>query len=287
MSFCKIKKKKKTVVKNRAGSLAVKVDYDKHPTVLDPEPNTYYLPDMTWIEIRDHIKNGRDTLLIVVGGYDNNGPYTVLDKHQLIVKHVLNKLAQYVPILIAPLIPFAPSRDLTSNSSPGTLEISQPLFVSLVVEFLKAYQQQKFKTLLLATDHGGNNPVTPGCLKEAVRLFNSMYGYHNTVAYFYEEFYHNETVRDYVRYDLGFDEVNEGIHDEIVFTSQLMALNPIYVRYNQRKKKKKLSINGVDISSIPTISSLGKKIFSYRISLWVPQIKDIICKAKNNTLIKI
>jgi creatinine amidohydrolase/Fe(II)-dependent formamide hydrolase-like protein len=271
----KLEKKKKHKNEGEPGSSAIKVDYNTHPTVIDPMQKQYYMPLMTWIEIRDCIKHGRDSVLIVVGGYDNNGPYTVLDKHQLILKPLLNELAKKVPILIAPIMSFAPLRDSSSNHSPGTFELPIPIFISVIIETLRACQEQGFKKIIVSTDHGGNNPVTPGCLEEAVRQFNAMHRYRSKACYF-PEFYNLKKVRDYVRNDLGYKEYNEGIHDEIVFTSQLMALNPDYVRYYQRKKSNKLRINGIDISSLKEIKKLGRDIFKYRISLLIKDIRQYI-----------
>ena len=39
-----------------------------------PPPNTVWLEEMTWMEVRDALKAGKTTVIIPTGGVEQNGP---------------------------------------------------------------------------------------------------------------------------------------------------------------------------------------------------------------------
>jgi len=57
------------------------------PVVAQPNPNTVFLENLTWVEVRDAIKAGKTTAIIPTGGTEQNGPHMVLGKHNILVKY--------------------------------------------------------------------------------------------------------------------------------------------------------------------------------------------------------
>ena len=60
---------------------------------MNPDPNgirpieaadTLFIEDMTWMEVRDAMKSGKETVLIATGGIEQNGPYLVAGKHNVV-----------------------------------------------------------------------------------------------------------------------------------------------------------------------------------------------------------
>ena len=47
-----------------------------------PQPDTVWMEDMTWMDVRDAMKAGKKTVLIATGGIEPNGPWLALGKHQ-------------------------------------------------------------------------------------------------------------------------------------------------------------------------------------------------------------
>ncbi len=50
-------------------------------------PDTVFLEELTWTEVRDAIQAGNTTVIIATGGTEQNGPHMVLGKHNFVVKH--------------------------------------------------------------------------------------------------------------------------------------------------------------------------------------------------------
>src|SRR5205085_1214826 len=44
-------------------------------------PNTVWLEEMTWMDVRDALKAGKTTVIIPTGGLEPNGPWLATGKH--------------------------------------------------------------------------------------------------------------------------------------------------------------------------------------------------------------
>src|SRR5262245_12173997 len=47
--------------------------------------DSVWMEELTWIEVRDAVKNGKDTVIIATGGMEPNGPYLVTGKHNYVL----------------------------------------------------------------------------------------------------------------------------------------------------------------------------------------------------------
>ena len=47
---------------------------------------SYWLEELTWMEVRDAIADGTTTIIIPTGGIEENGPYLATGKHNLILE---------------------------------------------------------------------------------------------------------------------------------------------------------------------------------------------------------
>ena len=94
------------------------------PTVVlaqDPDPDTprpidihdtVWLEELTWMEVRDLMQEGKRTVLIPTGGVEQNGPYLALGKHNIILKATMDAVARQLgDALVAPIVAFVPEGD--------------------------------------------------------------------------------------------------------------------------------------------------------------------------------
>lgn len=51
-------------------------------------PDTVFMEDLTWTEVRDALRAGKTTVIIPTGGTEQNGPHMVLGKHNYLVKYL-------------------------------------------------------------------------------------------------------------------------------------------------------------------------------------------------------
>ena len=70
------------------------------------------IEDMTWMDVRDAMKAGKDTAIVATGGIEQNGPYLVTGKHNIILRG-----RQQTPSpqarqqsFVAPIVGFVPGR---------------------------------------------------------------------------------------------------------------------------------------------------------------------------------
>ena len=52
-----------------------------------------FLEELTWTEVRDALRAAKTTILIPVGGTEQNGPHVALGKHNVRVKALAGKIA--------------------------------------------------------------------------------------------------------------------------------------------------------------------------------------------------
>ena len=70
-----------------------------------------WLEELTWIEIRDAVRAGNTTALILTGGVESNGPYLASGKHTYSHRVLGESVARALGnTLIAPLVTIEPGR---------------------------------------------------------------------------------------------------------------------------------------------------------------------------------
>src|SRR5882757_2762933 len=123
-----------------AGALLAAPD-PVRPDPKSPRPiaavDTVFIEDLTWMEVRDVLKAGHDTVLVASGGVEQNGPYLVTGKHNVVLRGTTEAIAKKLgKTLVAPIIPFVPEGDIDPPSQhmlyPGTISVSEATFQALL-----------------------------------------------------------------------------------------------------------------------------------------------------------
>ena len=91
-------------------------------------PSSVALEDLTWTELRDRIAAGTTTVLVPIGGTEQNGPHMALGKHNVRAKALAERIAATLGnALVAPVIAYVPEGGVDPPSGhmrfPGTLSI--------------------------------------------------------------------------------------------------------------------------------------------------------------------
>ena len=53
-----------------------------------------HLDDLTWTEVRDALRSGTTTIIIPIGGTEQNGPHMALGKHNVRVGALASRIAE-------------------------------------------------------------------------------------------------------------------------------------------------------------------------------------------------
>ena len=260
---------------------------DKKPDPVAPDPNgpnpiaahpTLFIEEMTWMEVRDALKAGKDTVLLATGGVEQNGPYLATGKHNIVLRATTQAIARKLGnTLIAPIVAFVPEGDIEPPTIhmkyPGTISLTEETFRALLVDICASFRTHGFRHVILIGDSGGNQA---GMKKVAADL-NAKWVDRKTRVHYIPEYYEDETLDKWLE-DQGIKEVDEGFHDSFEMEAQMLFVDPTTVRMKERIAAGKFRINGVDLAPAEKTAEWGRKIVDYRADLTVAAIKKSLAR---------
>jgi creatinine amidohydrolase/Fe(II)-dependent formamide hydrolase-like protein len=126
-----------------------------------------------------------------------------------------------------------------------------------------------FEHIIYIGDSGGNQRG----MKNVAERLNQRWG--QQIALFIPEFYDNQAVIDYMNNELGIKEpIDEGLHDYYWASAMQMVTDPATLRYDQRVKAGKATINGISIAPKEKTIEVGKKLMKLRIDATARAIRE-------------
>lgn len=222
------------------------------------------LEELTWMEVRDAIKGGTTVAIVPTGGIEQNGPYVALGKHNFIVEEAAQRIASALGnALVFPVVRYVPEGAINPAAEhmlyAGTVSVREEVFRSVLHDIGASARAHGFTDIVFLGDSGGNQE---GMARAAEALAAEKIG----KARFHAvgEFYNYAEVREMLA-KRGFSEHAEGIHDELAFTAQLLALEPSLVRYRERVAADKATLNGVALHPLRKFIEVGNQIFDLRV----------------------
>jgi creatinine amidohydrolase/Fe(II)-dependent formamide hydrolase-like protein len=235
--------------------------------------DTVWIADMTLLEIRDSLKAGKTTALVLVGGMEDNGPYVTVSQHNDVVRYIGEKIARSLGnALIAPVVAMAPGNPEASKS-PGSLVLSNETYLHMLEDMGESLKAQGFRNVLFLVDHGGDQK---GAVEAAKTLAEKWKGSGVRAAYI-AAYYDYDEVEKFEHDVLGVHEKSEGYHDDYYVAAISVAIDPNGVRLPEREKAHKTSINGIELASPKAIED-GKKIIAYRTDVAVKAIQKLLAE---------
>jgi creatinine amidohydrolase/Fe(II)-dependent formamide hydrolase-like protein len=241
--------------------------------------DTLWIEDLTVLEVRDLIKAGKTTALILTGGIEENGPYLTTGKHNNVLRAMGDPIARALGnALIAPIVTLEPGNPERIRM-PGTVLLSPETFKAVVSDMAVSLKTQGFKHIVLLGDSGGN--IKP--LTEAAEALNAKWkaAGSDVRAYSITEYYNYGEVEEFEKTTLGIHEQMEGLHDDYYISAIIAVHDPNGVRMPERVKAGKFAINGVSLAPIEKTVENGKKIIAFRTGKTVAAIKKAIDAARN------
>ncbi len=253
-------------------------------TLETPRPieagNSPWIDELTWMEVRDLIAGGSTTVIIPTGGIEQNGPYVVTGKHNVILRATCPEIARQLGnTLCAPVVKFVPEGSIDPPSGamrfPGSISLKDETYRALLDDIASSLKQHGFKNIVLIGDSGGNQAG----METVARELNSRWSGSGVSAHFVREYYHPgwEATEQYTEEVLGVAETkSDGYHDDIWVNAMMMVADPETVRYQQRVKAGLASINGVAITPLNETVELGRKMMEFRAALTADAIRKSI-----------
>jgi creatinine amidohydrolase len=242
--------------------------------------SSYWLEELTSLEIRDLIASGTTTVIISTGGIEENGPYLATGKHNLILEGVCPALAEKLGnALCAPLVKFVPEGNINpptgSMRYPGTISLSASTYEALLTDIASSLKQSGFTDIVMIGDSGGNQSG----MANVADALGADWTDDETRIHFVRAFYEPGWVatEDYTQRELGVAESsNDGYHDDIWVTAMMMVTDPEQVRFSQRVNAGLASINGVAITPLEDTIELGRKMIEFRAEYTARAIQKVV-----------
>lgn len=263
------------------GLVAAKPDPVK-PDPKTPRPiaaaDTLFIEDMTWMEVRDAMAAGKDTVIVSTGGIEQNGPYLAANKHNVVLRATTAAIAKKLGnALIAPIIGFVPEGDINPPTIhmpyPSTVSLTETTYRTLLTEVCECYKQHGFKQIMLIGDSGGNQDG----LKAVAEALNAKWQGAGPRVTYVPEYFNYPQVKTWLE-EQGIKQEDEGLHDDFAITALMMSVDPTSVRMQQRIAAGKFSINGVSLAPAEKTVEWGKKIAEYRADVTVKAFHKAIGK---------
>jgi creatinine amidohydrolase/Fe(II)-dependent formamide hydrolase-like protein len=197
-----------------------------------------HLEDLTWTELRDRIAAGATTVLMPLGGTEQNGPHMALGKHNVRVRLLAERIAMRLgQALVAPVVAYVPEGEVDPPTQhmrwPGTITVPAPVFEATLEAAVRSFRKHGFCHVVLLGDHGGyrasldrvvahmNKPGATACRVHAMPE------------------YYRASSGDFAQAlkAQGYSAAEIGTHAGLADTALLLALEPALVRGDKLSAK--------------------------------------------------
>jgi creatinine amidohydrolase/Fe(II)-dependent formamide hydrolase-like protein len=243
------------------------------PSPVSPDPksprliaavDTVFIEDMTWMEVRDAMAAGKKTVIVATGGIEQNGPYLVAGKHNVVLRATTEAIARKLgDALVAPIVGFVPEGEIDPPTEhmkyPSTVGVSEETFRRLLTDICSCYRTHGFKDIILIGDSGGNQAG----MKDVAAQLNSKWTDGRSRVHYIAEYFNYPDVKSWLETQ-GVKQQDEGLHDDFAITSIMLSVDPSSVRMKERVAAGKFRINGIDLAPAEKTVAWGKKIVDYR-----------------------
>lgn len=205
------------------------------PATAGPAPDTVFLEELTWTELRDLVAAGKTTILVPIGGTEQNGPDMALGKHNMRAHLLAETIARTLGnALVAPVIAYVPEGGVNPPTAhmrfPGTITVPDDVFEKTLEYAARSFRLHGFTDIVFLGDHGGYQADEVVVADRLDREWAK-----TGVRAHAIEAYYRATETDYVQAleARGHDRAEIGTHAGLADTSLTLALAPGLVRLDR------------------------------------------------------
>ncbi len=195
-------------------------------------PDTVFLEELTWPELRALVSAGKTTIILPIGGTEQNGPHMALGKHNVRVRALSERIARTLGnAVVAPVIAYVPEGSLTPPTGhmrfPGTLTVPDDVFRHILEWAARSARLHGFRDVVFLGDHGS----TQAGEKAVAARLNREWAATPARAHAVEEYYRAATTgfRELLQ-ARGYRPEELGEHAALPDTALTLAIDPRLVR---------------------------------------------------------
>lgn len=202
------------------------------PRIFAAAPESVFLEDLTWTELKDRIDAGKTTIIVPIGGTEQNGPAIALGKHNVRARVLAQKIALALgDALVAPVVAYVPEGGINPPSAhmrfPGTITIPDDAFERTLEYAARSFQLHGFRDIVFIGDHGGYQKNLTAVAQRLNRAWSA-----TRVRAHAIDAYYRTVEADYAQTlkRRGFSDAEIGRHGGLADTSLALAVNAQAVR---------------------------------------------------------
>jgi creatinine amidohydrolase/Fe(II)-dependent formamide hydrolase-like protein len=191
-----------------------------------------FLEELTSSEVGDALKARRTTIIIPVGGTEQNGPHMALGKHNVRARVLAGMIAVALGnALVAPVVAYVPEGRISPPTEhmryAGTISIPEETFKNVLDAAARSFKQHGFLDVVLIGDSGNYQTH----LKAVADRLNRDWAATRVRAHFVEDYY-RAAQGPYVKAlrAKGLSDAQIGTHAGAADTSLLMAIDAALIR---------------------------------------------------------
>jgi creatinine amidohydrolase/Fe(II)-dependent formamide hydrolase-like protein len=240
-------------------------------------PASVALDDLTWPELKDQIAAGKTTIIVPIGGTEQNGPHMTLGKHNVRVRFLADRIARALGnALVAPVIAYAPEGGVDPPTAhmrfPGTITVPDVAFEAVLEGAARSFKVHGFRDIVFLGDHGGYQRNEAAVAARLNRQWASSPARVHAVVEYYRAA--SDRYAALLR-SRGFSDDEIGTHAGLADTSLALAVDPGLVRAprlqaaparsegvygDPRRSSAELGQIGVDAIVTDTVSAIRRAI---------------------------
>jgi len=244
-------------------------------------PDTVFIEELTWAEVRDLTASGTTNVIIGTAGTEQKGPHMVDGEHKFVMEYAADKIARGMGrTLVAPVITYVPEGSWDPPSGhmryPGTITLPEDRFVELLVLAGRSLKTGGFKNIYFLGESGGNR----NGMRDAAAKLNDLWKGAAT-AYWVDDYYtkSHDDQNKWITANMKIPADQIGGHANLLDTSELLFVAPKHIR-RDRLTGNQYAGNGVSGDPAKSTPELGKAFLQVKIDNALAQIKRMSSNAE-------
>jgi creatinine amidohydrolase/Fe(II)-dependent formamide hydrolase-like protein len=191
-----------------------------------------YLQELTSTEVRDAVLAGTRTIIVPVGGTEQNGPHMVLGKHNLRAHALAGRIAAALGhTLVAPVVAYVPEGRIEPPTEhmrhAGTISVPDAAFQAVLEGAARSFAAHGFTDIVLIGDSGNYQAQLKAVAERLNRGWKDRPARVHFIAAYYDAA--QAPYRQALR-ARGLSDGQIGSHAGAADTSLMLAVDPAAVR---------------------------------------------------------
>ena len=189
------------------------------------------LEDLTSVEIAGRVRGGATTVLVPIGGTEQNGAHMAVGKHNARVKVLAERIATRLGnALVAPVLAYVPEGGIDPPTGhmghAGTLSITPSTFGQVLDGTARSLRAHGFRDIVFLGDHGGYQAQE----RDVAARLNREWSRTTARVHALPEYY--DSTKGFAQWlkSRGYSDAEIGVHGGLLDTALALATVPAMVR---------------------------------------------------------